>query len=82
MALEFNRAWLVKRRLDAEAMQRASQMLIGQHDFSTFRDSECQASSPVRTLEGFDVMAGGDHIEIRVWARSFLHRQFARWSDR
>ena len=75
LALEIGRSWLVKRRLDAEAMQRGAQLLIGKHDFSTFRDSECQAASPIRTLEGFDVTAGGDHIEIRVWARSFLHRQ-------
>lgn len=75
LALERNRAWLVKPRLEAEAMHQAGQRLLGRHDFSTFRDSECQASSPVRTLEGCDVTAGGDRLEVRLWARSFLHRQ-------
>lgn len=75
LALDVDRAWLVKGRLDAEAMHRAAQKLLGRHDFSTFRDSECQASSPVRTLEGFDVMGVGERLELRVWARSFLHRQ-------
>ena len=75
LALETDRAWLVKRGLDGEAMHRAAQRLLGRHDFSTFRDSECQASSPVRTLEGFDVTAAGERLDIRLWARSFLHRQ-------
>ena len=75
LALEAGRAWPVKRRLDAEAMHAAAQHLLGMHDFSTFRDSECQAGSPVRTLERFDVARSGDLIEVRLAARSFLHRQ-------
>ena len=76
LTLAADRAWLVKRRLDADAMHRAAQGLVGRHDFSTFRDSECQAESPVRTLEHFAVTRGADDlIEIAVAARSFLHRQ-------
>ena len=75
LALQGGREWLIKRRLDAAAMQAAAQLLLGYHDFSTFRDSECQADSPVRTLEQFDVTREGDLILVRAAARSFLHRQ-------
>ena len=75
LALETRRAWLIKRSIDAGAMHEAAQVLIGRHDFSTFRDSECQAESPVRTLEQFEVMKDGDLILMKVAARSFLHRQ-------
>jgi tRNA pseudouridine38-40 synthase len=76
LTYEKGRAWLVKRRLDPEAMHEAAQLLIGRHDFSTFRDSECQAESPVRTLDRLDVARGaGDEILVRVSARAFLHRQ-------
>jgi tRNA pseudouridine38-40 synthase len=75
LTLDRHRAWLVKRRLDAEAMHAAAQRLLGRHDFSTFRDSECQAASPVRTLEQLSVERSGDEILIRASARSFLHRQ-------
>ncbi len=75
LALNVGRQWLVKRRLDAAAMHAGAQLLLGRHDFSTFRDSECQAESPVRTLEQLDVAREGDLILIRASARSFLHRQ-------
>ncbi|WP_237480167.1 tRNA pseudouridine(38-40) synthase TruA [Lichenibacterium dinghuense] len=75
LALDAGQRWLVKPALDAEAMHAAAQGLLGMHDFTTFRDSECQAASPVRTLDGFTVERDGEAIEIRVWARSFLHRQ-------
>jgi tRNA pseudouridine38-40 synthase len=75
LTLEKNRAWLVKRKIDAGAMHEAAQILVGRHDFSTFRDSECQAESPIRTLERFEVMKDGDMVLMRVSARSFLHRQ-------
>jgi len=75
LTFEKGRAWLVKRQLDAGAMHEAAQALIGQHDFSTFRDSQCQATSPVRTLTQLDVHRSGDRIELRVSALSFLHRQ-------
>ena len=75
LTLQAQRMWLVKRRLDAAAMHQAAQNLLGKHDFSTFRDSECQAQSPVRTLERMDIEQAGDEIRIHVAARSFLHRQ-------
>jgi tRNA pseudouridine38-40 synthase len=69
------RAWLVKRKLDAGAMQAAARHLIGCHDFSTFRTSQCQADSPVRTLERLEVTQAGEEIHIKASARSFLHTQ-------
>jgi tRNA pseudouridine38-40 synthase len=75
LTFELGRAWLVKYALDAGAMQEAAQLLIGRHDFSTFRDSQCQASSPLRTLNRLEVTREGDRIEFFVGARSFLHRQ-------
>ena len=75
LTLEASRAWLVKPALDAEVMNEAARGLLGRHDFTTFRDSECQAASPVRTLEGFEVARLDEHLDITVWARSFLHRQ-------
>ncbi len=68
-------AWLVKRKLDAGAMHAAARHLVGCHDFSTFRASQCQAGSPVRTLDRLDVTRAGEEIQIRVSARSFLHTQ-------
>jgi tRNA pseudouridine38-40 synthase len=75
LTLESQRAWLVKRRLDAGAMHDAAQILTGKHDFSTFRDAECQAACPIRTLDKLDVVKAGDAIEIHASARSFLHHQ-------
>ena len=75
LALTLGRAWHVKWPLDAEAMHAAAQRLVGRHDFTTFRASECQANSPVRTLERLVVRRIGERIEIEVSARSFLHNQ-------
>jgi len=75
LTLDCGRAWLVKRTLDAGAMHEAAQLLLGRHDFSTFRAAECQAATPVRTLERLDVAKVGETIEIRASARSFLHHQ-------
>ncbi len=75
LALEKRRAWLVKRSLDADAMHAAAQTLVGKHDFTTFRSVQCQANSPVKTLDRLDVTRSGDLIEIRASARSFLHNQ-------
>jgi tRNA pseudouridine38-40 synthase len=75
LTFEAGQAWLVKRKLDAQAMHKAAQLLLGRHDFSTFRASECQAESPVRTLERLDVARLGDEIHIHAAARSFLHTQ-------
>lgn len=75
LALERGFAWHVRRRLDAGAMHRAAQILVGRHDFSTFRDANCQANSPIRTLDELTVTAVGEMIAIRACALSFLHRQ-------
>ncbi len=74
-ALMKNRVWWVPKPLDAEAMHEAAQMLVGRHDFTTFRSVHCQAKSPVRTLDRLDVTRDGETIEIRASARSFLHNQ-------
>ena len=67
--------WHVARKLDASAMHAAAQGLIGKHDLTTFRAAECQANSPVRTLDVLDVSRDGEMIEIRASALSFLHHQ-------
>jgi tRNA pseudouridine38-40 synthase len=75
LTLEQNRAWRVPRPLDAQAMHEAAQRLIGRHDFTTFRSTECQAKSPVKTLDQLDVLRAGDEIRIVASARSFLQHQ-------
>lgn len=75
LTVGLGKAWHVKRPLDVEAMHAAAQRLVGRHDFTTFRASECQANSPIRTLERLDVRRQGDRIEIITAARSFLHNQ-------
>lgn len=74
-ALEKGKVWWVPKRLDAEAMHAAAKVLLGKHDFTTFRSTQCQAESPVRTLDRLDVGRNGDFIEVRTSARSFLHNQ-------
>jgi tRNA pseudouridine38-40 synthase len=75
LALEAKKAWWVARPLDAEAMHVAAQALVGRHDFTTFRSVQCQAKSPVKTLDRLDVTRNAEAIEIRASARSFLHNQ-------
>jgi tRNA pseudouridine38-40 synthase len=75
LALERGRAWHVVLDLDAERMHQAAQALIGQHDFTTFRAAECQAKSPVKTLDRLDIRRAADEIQIDASARSFLHHQ-------
>ena len=75
LAIDRGRAWRVPRPLDAAAMHRAAQGLIGKHDFTTFRAAECQAKSPVKTLDRLDVEREGDEVRIAASARSFLHHQ-------
>ena len=74
-ALDANRVWQVPWGLDETAMQAAAAMLVGRHDFTTFRASECQAKSPIRTLDRLDVTRAGDEIRVAAAARSFLHHQ-------
>jgi tRNA pseudouridine38-40 synthase len=75
LALERNRAWRVPRPLDAPAMHQAAQGLTGRHDFTTFRAADCQAKSPVKTLDRLDVERSGDEVRVHASARSFLHHQ-------
>ena len=74
-ALERGRVWHVKRPLDAAAMQSGAERLVGRHDFTTFRSAECQAKSPVKTLDRLDVSLDGEEITVAATARSFLHNQ-------
>jgi tRNA pseudouridine38-40 synthase len=75
LTLERGRAWHVARPLDVEAMHRAAQLLVGRHDFTTFRSAHCQAKDPVKTLDRLDVQREGDRVLIEAAARSFLHHQ-------
>ncbi len=75
LTIDRGRAWGVKQRLDMEAMREAALALVGRHDFTTFRDSQCQAKSPVRTLDRLEVERQGEAIVFEVLALSFLHRQ-------
>lgn len=74
-ALDRNRVWWVPTELDAAAMADAAPLLVGRHDFTTFRAAQCQANSPLRTLDRLDVIADGDEILVEASARSFLHNQ-------
>ena len=67
--------WHVPVPLDTDAMNDAAQVLVGQHDFTTFRATLCQAKSPVKTLTSLQVVRRGDDISIHARARSFLHHQ-------
>ncbi|MGL4290278.1 MAG: tRNA pseudouridine(38-40) synthase TruA [Phreatobacter sp.] len=75
LTLDARRAWWSPRRLDVAAMQAAADRLIGRHDFTTFRATECQAKSPVKNLDVFDVARTPDGIACTLSARSFLHNQ-------
>jgi len=74
-ALDRHRAWHVERPLDVDAMAEAAALLLGRHDFTSFRASACQAKSPVRTLDRLDVSRDGDTLTVAAEARSFLHHQ-------
>ena len=69
------RAWHVSKKLDISAMQQAAHLLIGQHDFSSFRAADCQANSPIKTLDRLDIEEKGEFIYVYASAKSFLHRQ-------
>jgi tRNA pseudouridine38-40 synthase len=74
-ALDDGKVWHVPVVLDADAMHAAAQLILGRHDFSTFRAAECQANSPIRTLDRFDVSRQAEMIVVTASARSFLHSQ-------
>ncbi len=75
LTLDKGLAWQVATALDADAMHAAAQLLVGLHDFTTFRSVHCQSASPVKTLDRLDVVRDGDVITIKAEARSFLHHQ-------
>ena len=75
LALELNRAWHVPQPLNESLMQEAAAHLLGRHDFTTFRSVECQAASPVKTLDAMSISRCEDLVEISASARSFLHNQ-------
>ncbi|MGE0597233.1 MAG: tRNA pseudouridine(38-40) synthase TruA [Hyphomonadaceae bacterium] len=75
LALDRGKLWRVPRTLDETAMRDAAKHLVGQHDFTTFRDSQCQAKSPVKTLSRCDVRRASGEVHVWCEAPSFLHRQ-------
>ena len=75
LGIEAGRAWHVVEPLDAEAMHKAAQLLVGHHDFTSFRDTQCQAKSPEKTLEQLDIKRIGEEVRVFASARSFLHHQ-------
>ena len=93
-ALDTGRVWHIGADLDLDAMREGAAMLVGRHDFTTFRSVQCQADSPVKTLDRLTVRRMGEAIEIEAAARSFLHHQVrsmvgclelvgrGRWSER
>lgn len=75
LALDQGRAWRVPTNLDESVMHDAAQILVGHHDFTTFRSAHCQSASPVKSLDRLSVRRIGDEIEVEAAARSFLHHQ-------
>jgi tRNA pseudouridine38-40 synthase len=73
LTLDKNRAWHVGKKLEVATMKKAAEFLIGEHDFSSFRDAECQASSAIRTINKIEIKENGEEILIEVSAKSFLH---------
>ena len=73
--LDRDRVWWVPQRLDCAAMDQAARQLVGRHDFTTFRAADCQAKSPIKTLDRLSVVADDEEVEIVASARSFLHNQ-------
>ena len=74
-ALDRNRVWWVPHPLDVDAMHEAARMLVGHHDFTTFRSAQCQSKSPVKTLDRLEVVREGAEVVVYASARSFLHNQ-------
>lgn len=75
LALDKGRVWRIPVKMDADAMHEAAQELVGKHDFTSFRDKQCQSKSPVKTLSELSVSRAADEIHIRAKAPSFLHKQ-------
>ena len=75
VVLQKNRVWWVPQKLDVDKMKAAAEKLIGKHDFTSFRAAQCQAKSPIKTLDSATVTQNGDEIVFEFVARSFLHHQ-------
>lgn len=75
VVLNKNRVWWVPQKLDINAMRNSAQKLIGKHDFTSFRSSQCQSKSPIKTLDSINIIENGDEIIFEFSARSFLHHQ-------
>lgn len=75
LALDKGRVWRIPQKLDADLMHQAAQVFIGEHDFTTFRDMQCQAKSPIKTLDHIAIRRAGEEIHVDLKARSFLHKQ-------
>jgi tRNA pseudouridine38-40 synthase len=75
LTLEKGRVWRIGPEMDADAMHEAAQLLVGLHDFTTFRSTACQSASPLKTLDRLNVRREGDHIIVEAAALSFLHHQ-------
>ena len=75
VVLDKNRVWWVPQKLDVDAMKTAAQKLIGKHDFTSFRAAQCQAKSPIKTLDSVSITQNGEEIIFEFSARSFLHHQ-------
>lgn len=75
LTLDLGRAWRIAKPLDETVMHEAAQLLVGHHDFTTFRSVHCQSASPLKTLDRLDVRREGDRVIVEAAARSFLHHQ-------
>lgn len=75
LALDKGRVWRIPVKMDADLMHHAAGVFLGQHDFTTFRDKQCQAKSPIKTIDELSVSRVGNEIHIHAKARSFLHKQ-------
>ncbi|MDC0205564.1 tRNA pseudouridine(38-40) synthase TruA [Pelagibacteraceae bacterium] len=75
LALQKNKAWHIRKKLDVKAMKKAEKLLLGTHDFSTFRSSSCGAKSPVKTMEKITIKKNKDKITLKFTSRSFLQQQ-------
>ena len=75
LALEKNKAWHIRKKLNIKEMKKGAKLLKGTHDFSTFRASSCQAKSPVKTLKKASVKKSGDRVILKFTSKSFLQQQ-------
>ena len=79
LALQKNKAWHIRKKLDLLSMKRGAKLLLGTHDFSTFRSSSCGAKSPIKTMEKILIKKSKDKITLQFTSRSFLQQQVNQW---